>query len=122
MKKYFHLALLLSFLIAPALFVSADENHKSAASTLTGCLNGPTDEGTFILKRVKAGDVHVGGIDDLKDHVGQQVKLRGIWVKNAERIGEKENTVDKVGNKLGRRRSFRVMDVEKISESCDVVR
>lgn len=120
MKHLILSAALVSFLAAPA-FVMAGSSTKTAPSTVTGCLNGPNEDGTFTLQRVKAGDVHVGGLEDLKDHVGQQVRLRGLWVGSGGQIGEKENTADKVENTLGTRKHFRPTEIEKISDHCDEI-
>jgi hypothetical protein len=118
MQKVAFMAAIAAFILAPALGFAHDED-KTAKSTITGCLTGPTEDGTFLLKRVKAGDVQVGGLDDLKDHVGQEVKLKGQWAKNGAAIGEKENTAAKVGDKVGVRRHFRVSDVDKIADTCE---
>jgi hypothetical protein len=120
MKTHLLSAALLSFIAAPT-FLAADEIHKVTAAGLRGCLNGPTDDGTFVLTRVHAHDVQVGGIDDLKDHVGQRVRLHGLWVSSGAQIGEKENAAAKIGDTIGTRKHFRVTKIEKISDSCSPI-
>jgi hypothetical protein len=117
MRRYLLSVALMSFIAAPAL-LAADDTQKVTAARLSGCLNGPTDDGTFVLTRVDAQDVQVGGIDDLKDHVGQRVRLRGLWVGTGAQIGEKENAAAKIGDAIGTRKHFRVTKIEKISDSC----
>jgi hypothetical protein len=117
MKTYLLSAALISFIAAPA-FLAADDSHRVTAARLSGCLNGPTEDGTFVLARVDAQDVQVGGTDDLKDHVGQRVRLRGLWVSSGAQIGEKENAAAKIGDAIGTRKHFRVTKIEKISDSC----
>src|SRR5262245_52000709 len=118
MQKVALMVAIAAFILAPASGFASDDD-KTAKSTITGCLTGPTEDGTFLLKRVKAGDVQVGGLDGLKDHVGQEVKLTGTWAKSGAEIGEKENTVDKAGDKVGTRRHFRVSNVGKIADTCE---
>lgn len=120
MNRLAFMAAIAAFILAPALGLAHDD-HKVAKYTVTGCLTGPTEDGTFMLRRVHAGDVQVGGLDELQDHVGQEVRLRGLWVKSGAQIGEKENAAAKVGNKIGTRRHFRPTDVDKIADSCEAL-
>lgn len=118
MNKLALIAAMATLAVAPT-FVLANNEPKIPKYTVTGCLTGPTDDGTFMLKRVKAGDVQVGGLADLQDHVGQEVRIKGLWVKSGSQIGEKENAAAKVGDKIGTRRHFRATDVDKIADSCE---
>jgi hypothetical protein len=118
--KYFILATTLSLLAAPRLVAAADSSNTTTPSTLSGCLNGPNEDGTFTLQRVNAGDVHVGGLETLKDHAGQEVRLHGNWVGSGKEIGEKESTTAKVGDTVKTRKNFRVAKVETLSDKCDV--
>jgi len=65
----------------------AQTHDKSA--TLTGCLSGPNDEGAYMLKNGRHS-VEVGGSDELKAHVGHEVKLSGSWARSGSAIGERE--------------------------------
>jgi hypothetical protein len=93
-------------------------HEKAAPSALTGCLSGPTEDGTYMLKRANAADVQLGGEADLKAHVGEEVRLKGTWVKKGRTIGEKENAAEKVGDKIGARQHFLAIDVDKIADTC----
>jgi hypothetical protein len=121
MKNFILSVAIISFVAAPALLVAGDSSKSTPPSTVSGCLNGPNEDGTFTLQRVKAGDVHVGGLENLKDHVGQQVRLRGLWVGSGGQIGEKESTANKVEDTVGTRKHFRPTAVEKISDRCDEI-
>lgn len=67
---------------------STAQTHDKSA-TLTGCLSGPNDEGAYMLKNGRHS-VEVGGSDELKAHVGHEVKLSGSWARSGSAIGERE--------------------------------
>lgn len=77
---------------------TAKSNDKSA--TLTGCLSGPNDEGAYMLKTGRHS-VEVGGSDDLKAHVGHEVKLSGSWASSGSAIGEREENESAEHGKAG---------------------
>jgi hypothetical protein len=71
--------------------------HKSHAksgmgkeSTITGCLSGPNDEGAYVLTTKAGHKIETGGLDDLKSHVGHEVKVTGTWASGKD-IGENES-------------------------------
>ena len=95
--------------------------ETSHASTITGCLAGPSSEGTYTLKTAKR-EVEVGGLDDLSKHVGHEVKLHGSWAKSGSAIGEKEESAAK-GEKAESKeekgeRHFKVTSIDMVSEKC----
>jgi hypothetical protein len=66
------------------------QSSEGKAASITGCLSGPNDEGAYVLK-TKTHSVEVGGTDELKKHVGHEVKLTGSWAKSGSEIGENES-------------------------------
>jgi hypothetical protein len=92
------------------------KSTKGGASTITGCLSGPSSEGTYELKSGKK-TVEVGGNDDLSKHVGHEVKLHGSWSSSSD-IGEKEEKGEaKKGEEKGERH-FKVASIDHISDTC----
>jgi hypothetical protein len=97
---------------------------KSKPATVTGCLSGPNEEGVYVLK-TKTTKVEVGGLADLKDHVGHEVKLTGNWA-SAEAIGEKEEASAKSDAKThaehekkeAREKHLKVTSIQHIAETC----
>jgi len=117
MKPLFLFSLLIAiFTLLPTL----SQAGTHAGSYVTGCLTGPNDDGTFVLKRAKAKDVQVGGLDfdDFRHHVGEEVRVSGLWVKKGAQIGEKENAFEKAGDKIGTRTHFRATEIHKLSDTC----
>lgn len=92
---------------------------KGGGATLTGCLSGPNSEGVYDLKSGKRS-VEVGGSDDLKQHVGHEVKLHGSWAKSGSEIGEKEEAGSKGKEEKEEKgeRHFKVSSIDMIAESC----
>lgn len=95
-------------------------SHTKAAagpkeSSMTGCLGGPNAEGAYLLTngRYRKG-LEVGGMDDLKGHVGHKVKLTGTWAKSGSEIGETEPK----GEKEGMEKHFKVSKVGMIADTC----
>ena len=66
------------------------ETSKGKPASISGCLSGPNQEGAYMLK-TKSHSVEVGGPDELKNHVGHEVKLTGSWAKSGTEIGENES-------------------------------
>jgi hypothetical protein len=106
--------------------------------TLTGCLSGPNDEGAYLLKNSAGHSIEVGGSDDLKAHVGHEVKLSGSWAKSGGEIGEREENeaaehhekhataeAGEAGEhherREGRERHFKVNNVTMVSDKCTSV-
>ena len=114
---------------------TAQSQDKSA--TLTGCLSGPNDEGAYMLKTGRHS-VEVGGTDDLKAHVGHEVKLSGSWARSGSEIGEREENesaehhqkaeagekaeANEAGEHHGKseahERHFKVSSVSMVSDTC----
>ncbi len=84
-------------------------------TSLSGCLSGPNAENAYVLTngRHRKG-VEVGGLDELKDHVGHQVKLTGMWAKSGADIGENEPA----GKSEKGERHFKVTKVTHVADSC----
>lgn len=84
---------------------------------VTGCLAGPNDEGVYTLTNGKyTKGLEVGGNDELKSHVGHQVKLTGTWA-NAADIGEKEPAGEKKENEKAEKH-LKVSSIKMVSDSC----
>ncbi len=69
------------------------EHSKSGMgkeSTITGCLSGPNDEGAYVLTTKAGHKIETGGLDELKSHVGHEVKVTGTWASGKD-IGENES-------------------------------
>jgi len=104
----------------------AHHKGKMAAGgpgTLTGCLSGPNDEGAYVLTNAHGKKVEVGGSDDLKAHVGHQVKLTGAWAKSGAEIGEKEKDEKKEAGEKGEKaemgeRHFKVTKIDHVADTC----
>lgn len=131
--------LILSILVVLALatVLSAQTPSGTSAtsqdkpSTITGCLSGPNDAGAYVLKSDR-GAVEVGGSDDLKAHVGHEVKLAGSWAQAGTAVGERaENEAAEQNKKAtttesaehhemggAHERHFKVDKVTMVSETC----
>ncbi len=112
--------------------VTAHAKAPKGDKTLTGCLSGPNDEGVYVLQ-TKTGKVEVGGSDELKNHVGHEIKVTGKLTSGAE-IGEKEAGEAHDGAAMGksegaqhersekreegRERHLKVSNIQMVSESC----
>jgi hypothetical protein len=115
-----HLSLLLSIVSLSLLPVStfaasssssSSSSSKTHSSTLTGCLNGPDSDGRYTLKS-GAKNVDVAGPADLKDHVGQKVKLEGSWTKSTT---DKSAAATKT---TAHERQFKAASVERVADTC----
>ena len=85
--------------------------------TVTGCLAGPNDEGVYTRTNGRyTKGLEVGGNDDLKSHVGHQVKLSGTWASAAD-IGEKEPAGEKKENEKAEKH-LKVSSITHVSDSC----
>ncbi len=125
MKK---LALTIACLFVATSLALADEapKDKSASSqdkSITGCLSGPNAEGAYTLKTAK-GSVEVGGTDELKSHVGHEVKLTGEWAKSGSAIGENEGAeknesgASAKNEKMEKERHFKASKIDMVSDTC----
>lgn len=130
------LSILFTLAIATGLSAQQSSSTKGQSSngenkTLTGCLSGPNDEGAYVLKTGRKS-VEVGGTDDLKAHVGHQVKLSGTWARSGSEIGEREENESAEHNHKAQAREagekhekseaserhFKVTGVTMVSETC----
>lgn len=114
-----------AFLVLVATSVVAQESssHAKKESTVRGCLSGPNAEGAYILKTAKGHAFEVGGDDQLKSHVGHEVKLTGTWVKSGSEIGENESAEKNEKSESAEHhgvaeRHFKVSNIQHIADSC----
>jgi hypothetical protein len=102
---------------------SAGEMGAAKEHTVTGCLSGPNDEGVYILKngRYKKG-LEVGGNDELKNHVGHEVKLTGTWASEAD-MGAKESASEaKESKSEAKEKHMKVSNIDHIADTCKMVK
>ena len=114
-----------AFFVLVATSVVAQESSSMAKkeSSVKGCLSGPNTEGAYILKTAKGHAFEVGGNDQLKSHVGHEVKLTGTWVKSGSEIGENESAEKNEKSESAEHhgvaeRHFKVSDIQHIADSC----
>ena len=88
---------------------TASDEHQ-----VTGCLAGPNDEGAYTLTNGRyTKGIEVGGNDDLKNHVGHEVTLKGAWGSAAD-IGEKSTTAESEKTE----KHLKVSTIKMVSDSC----
>ena len=114
-----------AFLVLVATSVVAQESSSTAKkdSTVKGCLSGPNSEGAYILKTAKGRAFEVGGNDELKSHVGHEVKLTGNWVKSGSEIGENESAEKNEKSEAAEHHGvaehhFKVSNIQHVSDTC----
>lgn len=97
---------------------SKESGMAGKEHTVTGCLSGPNDEGVYVLTngRYKKG-LEVGGNDDLKSHVGHEVKLTGTWASESD-INEKAGTEKNEGKTEAKEKHMKVTKIDHIADSC----
>jgi hypothetical protein len=110
------------------------QGSEGKQSSISGCLSGPNQEGAYELK-TKSHSVEVGGTDELKNHVGHEVKLTGSWAKSGTEIGEneaaekheaaeknegmeKKEAGEKGEGHGGHERHFKVDKIDHVASSC----
>lgn len=103
--------------------VAQDASTTNKQTTVKGCLSGPNAEGAYVLKTAKGHAFEVGGNDQLKSHVGHEVKLTGNWVKSGSEIGENESAEKNEKSEAGEHhevaeRHFKVGDIQHIADTC----
>lgn len=126
MKMSRAIALLIAaFLALVATSVVAQESSSTAKkeTTVKGCLSGPNTEGAYVLKTAKGHAFEVGGNDQLKSHVGHEVKLTGTWVKSGSEIGENESAEKNEKSEASEHhgvaeRHFKVSDIQHVADTC----
>jgi len=114
-----------AFLVLVATSVVAQESSSTATkgTSVRGCLSGPNTEGAYVLKTAKGHAFEVGGNDQLKSHVGHEVKLTGTWAKSGSEIGENESAEKNEKSESAEHhgvaeRHFKVSDIQHIADSC----
>jgi hypothetical protein len=103
--------------------VAQESSTAKKETTVKGCLSGPNAEGAYVLKTAKGHRFEVGGNDQLKSHVGHEVKLTGTWVKSGSEIGENESAEKNEKSEAGEHhgvaeRHFKVSDIQHVADSC----
>jgi hypothetical protein len=124
MKKLLSLIALVLCLSCAALAQDAAKTKKPTepkTSQLTGCVTGPNAEGAYMLTNghYKKG-VEIGGNDELKNHVGHQVRMTGTW-SDAKSIGvteQAEKTAAKSGSNTAGQRKFKVATLNVLADTC----
>jgi hypothetical protein len=112
--------------LATTALVAQESSTPNKQTTVKGCLSGPNAEGAYVLKTAKGHGFEVGGNDQLKSHVGHEVKLTGTWVKSGSEIGENESAEKNEKNEKSEasehrgvaERHFKVSDIQHVSDSC----
>lgn len=108
--------------LATTALVAQEASTGGKEKTVSGCLSGPNAEGAYILKTAKGHEFEVGGNDQLKSHVGHEVKLTGTWVKSGSEIGENEsaekNEKTEAGEHHAAEHHFKVTDIHHIADTC----
>jgi hypothetical protein len=99
----------------------ADDKENAAAKTqpitITGCLNGPYDDGAFKLE-TSAEKVMIGGpIDVLRENAGKQVRVTGDWIATGE---GKSGAASREGESP-KERAFKADKIEMIAADCSNV-
>lgn len=125
MKMSRAIALLIAaFLALVATSVVAQESSTAKKeTTVKGCLSGPNTEGAYVLKTAKGHAFEVGGNDQLKSHVGHEVKLTGTWVKSGSEIGENESAEKNEKSEASEHhgvaeRHLKVSDIQHVADTC----
>ena len=87
--------------------------------TVTGCLSGPNGEGLYTLTNghYKKG-LEVGGNDELKNHVGHEVKLTGTWASESDLGAKETKTETKESKSEKKEKHMKVSKIDHISETC----
>lgn len=91
-------------------------------TTLTGCLSGPNDEGAYVLATKSGHKVEVGGLDELKSHVGHEVKITGSYASGKD-IGENESAEKGEKGEKGEKsekgeRHLKATAITHVSDTC----
>jgi len=88
--------------------------------SLTGCLSEGTSPGTYVLTHGKHKAM-VTGSDELKNHVGHEVKLTGAWEAGAMSEGSERAATEKAEKKTGKEeKEFKATNITHIADTCAV--
>ena len=97
------------------------KHHKMKGAkehSLTGCLSEGTEPGTFVLTHGKHKTM-VTGSDELKNHVGHEVKLKGTMEKGAMAESNESAATEAKEKKSGKEeRELKVSNIQHISDTC----
>jgi hypothetical protein len=96
------------------------KHHMKGAKehSLTGCLSEGTGPGTYVLTHGKHKTM-VTGSDELKNHVGHEVKLSGAWEQGAMSEGSESAATENAEKKTGKEEhEFKVTNITHIADTC----
>ena len=83
-------------------------------STLSGCLAGPNDDGTYSVRH-GSKTVEVEGDADLSKDVGHSVKLHGNWITSVAEVSETQSdSHEKEAKAKKDERRFRVTKIDRV--------
>jgi hypothetical protein len=123
MSRTTTLAIAAFFALVATSVVAQESSTANKQTTVKGCLSGPNAEGAYVLKSSKGHAFEVGGNDQLKSHVGHEVKLTGTWAKSGSEIGENESAEKNEKSEAGEHRGvaerhFKVSDIQHVADTC----
>jgi hypothetical protein len=103
----------------------ASDMGKASKSTkehqLTGCVSGPDANGDYTLTNGhhKKG-VELTGSDELKQHVGHEVRIAGNWTRESAAKEQSETKAESGEEKTSARpeRVFQVSNITMVSDTC----
>lgn len=97
------------------------KHHKMKGAkehTLTGCLSEGTAPGSYVLTHGKHKTM-VTGSDELKNHVGHEVKLTGMWEAGAMAESSESAATEAQEKKTGKEEhEFKVSNIQHIADTC----
>lgn len=96
------------------------KHHMKGAKehSMTGCLSEGTSPGTYVLTRGKHKTM-VTGSDELKNHVGHEVKLTGMFEAGAMSEGSESAATEANEKKTGKEeKEFKVSNITHIADTC----
>ena len=97
------------------------KHHKMKGAkerTMTGCLSEGTEPGTFVLTHGKHKTMLTGS-DELKNHVGHEVKVTGAWEEGAMAESNESAETEANEKKSGKEEhELKVSNIQHISDTC----
>jgi hypothetical protein len=109
--------------LAPGLAIAGHgTEHKTgakdkASTSLTGCLSTGSEDGAYTLK-TKTQTVAVRGSEQLKEHVGHQVKLTGHWMGGEKTSQAGTQDKERASTRASGGRHFMASEIQHIAASC----
>src|SRR5512146_1628474 len=86
--------------------------------SMTGCLSEGTSPGTYVLTHGKRKTM-VTGPDELKNHVGHEVKLTGMWEAGAMSEGSESAATESAEKKSGKEeKEFKATNITHLADTC----